>query len=240
MRQITLAHQAEFQRYSKKTRREQFLEEMDAVMSWGELLALVAPYYSKGEMGRKPVGLAIMLRVYFLQQWFALSDPGVEDALYESPVLRRFAGIDLGGAPVLDETTILNFRHLLEAHELCGQMLDAVNLYLASKGMPKGMPADASETHFRSEPATSVVNRNGVRLALTAFRIFAGDSRSGAAFWTGKQTPAAAANVVLLDGGGMVGMTGLRARKHEVGPIRLKFQVEQHAGKIRIQGQFVL
>lgn len=96
MRQMTLAHQAEFQRYSKKTRREQFLEEMDAVMSWGELLALVAPYYSKGEMGRKPVGLAIMLRVYFLQQWFALSDPGVEDALYESPVLRRFAGIDLG------------------------------------------------------------------------------------------------------------------------------------------------
>jgi IS5 family transposase len=97
-------------------------------------LALVAPYYSKGEMGRKPVGLEIMLRVYFLQQWFALSDPGMEDALYESPVLRRFAGIDLGRAPVPDETTILNFRHLLEAHELCGQMLDAVNQYLAGKG----------------------------------------------------------------------------------------------------------
>ena len=135
MRQMTLAHQAEFQRYTKKTRREQFLAEMDAVMPWAELLALVAPHYSKGEMGRKPVGLDIMLRVYFLQQWFALSDPGVEDALYESPVLRRFAGIDLGRAPAPDETTILNFRHLLEEHQLCGQMLDAVNLYLEGRGI---------------------------------------------------------------------------------------------------------
>ena len=121
MRQMTLAHQAEFQRYSKKTRREQFLEEMDAMMPWAELMALVEPRYPKGETGRKPVGLEIMLRVYFLQQWFALSDPGVEDALYESPVLRGFAGIDLGRTPVPDETTILNFRHLLEEHELCGR-----------------------------------------------------------------------------------------------------------------------
>ena len=114
MRQMTLAHQAEFQCYIKRTRREQFLAEMDAVMPRAELLALVAPHYSKGEVGRKPVGLDIMLRVYFLQQWFALSDAGVEDALYESPVLRRFAGIDLGRAPAPDETTILNFRHMLE------------------------------------------------------------------------------------------------------------------------------
>ncbi len=117
MRQMPLAHQAEFQGYSKKTRREQFLEEMNAVMPWGELLVLVAPHDSKGEMGRKPVGLAIMLRVYFLQQWSALSDPGVEDALYESPVLRRFAGIDLGRTPAPDETTILHFRHLLHGDE---------------------------------------------------------------------------------------------------------------------------
>jgi IS5 family transposase len=95
MQQLTLARQAEFQRYAKKTRREQFLEEMDAVMPWADLLALVAPYYSKGETGRKPVGLEIMLRVYFLQRWFALSDPAAEDALYESAVLRRFAGVDL-------------------------------------------------------------------------------------------------------------------------------------------------
>ena len=86
-------------------------------------------------MSRKPVKLDIMLRVHFPQQWFALSDPEVEDALYESPVLRRFAGIDLGRAPVPDETTIVNFRHLPETHELCGQMLDVVNVYLGSKGI---------------------------------------------------------------------------------------------------------
>lgn len=121
MQQLTLAQQAEFQRFAKKTRREQFLEEMDAVMSWAELFALVAPYYSKGETGRKPVGLEIMLRVCFLQQWFALSDPAAEDALYESAVMRRFAEVDLGRAPAPDETTILNFRHLLEEHQLCGR-----------------------------------------------------------------------------------------------------------------------
>jgi transposase, IS5 family len=152
MQQLTLARQAEFQRYTKKTRREQFLEEMEAVMPWAELQALAEPHYSKGETGRKPVGLGIMLRVYFLQQWFALSDPGVEDALYESAVMRRFAGIDLGRAPAPDETTILNFRHLLEEHELCGQMLDAVNLYLASRGIriTTGTIVDATIIHAPS------------------------------------------------------------------------------------------
>jgi IS5 family transposase len=152
MQQLTLARQAEFQRFAKKTRREQFLEEMDAVMPWAELLALVAPCYSKGETGRKPVGLEIMLRVYFLQQWFALSDPAAEDALYESAVLRRFAGVDLGRAPAPDETTILNFRHLLEEHELCGQMLDTVNRYLESKGIriSTGTIVDATIIHAPS------------------------------------------------------------------------------------------
>ena len=152
MRELTLARQAEFQRYSKKTRRKQFLEEMDAVMPWAELLALVAPHYAKGEMGRKPVGLEIMLRVYFLQQWFAFSDPAVEDALYESAVLRRFAGIDLGRAPAPDETTVLNFRPLLEEHDLGGQMLDAVNLHLASRGIriTTGRIVDATIIHAPS------------------------------------------------------------------------------------------
>ena len=89
----------------------------------------------KAGNGRQPVGLSIMLRMYFLQQWFNLSDPGAEDALYESPVLRRFAGVDLGRAAAPDETTILRFRHLLEQHELCGKILDTVNLYLDSKGI---------------------------------------------------------------------------------------------------------
>ena len=152
MRQLTLAQQAEFQRYSKKTRREQFLDEMEAVMPWAELLALVEPHYPKGEQGRKPVGLSIMLRVYFLQQWFALSDPAAEDALYESAPMRRFVGIDLGRAPAPDETTILHFRHLLEAHDLCGQMLDTVNFYLADRGIhiTTGTIVDATIIHAPS------------------------------------------------------------------------------------------
>jgi IS5 family transposase len=96
---------------------------------------LIEPHYPTAGNGRQPVGLSIMLRVYFLQQWFNLSDPGAEDALYESPVLRHFAGVDLGRAAAPDETTILRFRRILEQHELCGKILDTVNHYLASRGL---------------------------------------------------------------------------------------------------------
>jgi IS5 family transposase len=108
---------------------------MNQVVPWSELLALVEPFYPKAGNGRQPVGLAIMLRTYFLQQWFSLSDPGMEEAFYESPVLRRFAGVDLGVAAAPDETTILRFRHLLEQHDLCGEMLMTVNRYLETKGI---------------------------------------------------------------------------------------------------------
>jgi len=135
MRQITFACQPSFEKYSRPSRREQFLSTMEAVVPWTELEALIEPYYPKACKGRRPVGLSIMLRVYFLQHWFNLSDPGVEDALYESPVLRGFAGVDLGRGAAPDETTILNFRHLLEAHDLCGQIFDTVNLYLERKGI---------------------------------------------------------------------------------------------------------
>ena len=149
MRQMPLAHQAEFRRYSKKTRGEQFLEEMEAVMPWAELFWLVAPHYSKGRWAASRWASTSCWGSTFLQQRFALSEPAVEDALYESPVLRRFVGIDLGRAPVPDETTILNFRHLLEEHDLCGQMLDAVNLYLASRGIriTTGTMVDATIIH---------------------------------------------------------------------------------------------
>jgi transposase, IS5 family len=152
MRQMSLAQQAEFHRFAKKSRREQFLEEMEAVMPWADLLTLIEPHYPKGEQGRKPVGLGIMLRVYFVQHWFALSDPAAEDALYDSVALRRFVGIDLSRAPAPDETTILNFRHLLERHDLCGQMLDTVNLYLASRGIriTTGTIVDATIIHAPS------------------------------------------------------------------------------------------
>jgi IS5 family transposase len=133
--QQTLASQLGFEKYSRKSRREEFLSLMETVVRWRELEAVIEPYYPKAGNGRQPVGLSIMLRVYFLQQWFNLSDPGAEDALYESPVLRRFAVVDLGRAPAPDETTILRFRRLLETHELCGQILDTVNHYLAGRGL---------------------------------------------------------------------------------------------------------
>jgi IS5 family transposase len=135
MRQITFASQPSFEKYGRTSRREAFLTSMESIVPWSELEALIAPFYPKAGKGRQPVGLGIMLRIYFLQHWFNLSDPGAEDALYESPVLRGFAGIDLGRAAAPDETTILNFRHLLEKHELNGKILDTVNLYLASQGI---------------------------------------------------------------------------------------------------------
>jgi transposase, IS5 family len=135
MRQITFANQAGFEKFGRKSKREQFLETMNGVIPWGELEALIEPYYPKSGNGRQPVGLSIMLRVYFVQHWFNLSDPGAEDALYESPALRRFTGVDLGRAAAPDETTMLRFRHLLEEHELCGRILDTVNLYLERQGI---------------------------------------------------------------------------------------------------------
>jgi IS5 family transposase len=117
-----------FEKFARASRREQFLQTMESVVPWSELEALIVPYYPKAGKGRQPVGLGIMLRIYFLQHWFNLSDPGAEDALYDSLALRGFAGVDLGRAAP-DETTILNFSHLLEAHDLCGKILDTVNLY---------------------------------------------------------------------------------------------------------------
>jgi len=135
MRQQTLAMTTGFERYSKKTRRERFLDEMEQVVPWGELCALVEPYYPKPGNGRPPVGVERMLRIYFLQQWFNLSDPAVEEALYDSAVMRSFARIDLGREPVPDETTVCKFRHLLEEHRLGGEMLETVNLYLQRRGV---------------------------------------------------------------------------------------------------------
>jgi IS5 family transposase len=124
-----------FERYTKKTRRAKFLEEMEQVVPWKKLCALIEPHYPDGGTGRPPVGVERMLRIYFLQQWFNLSDPGVEEALYDSIVMRQFVGIDLGREPVPDETTVCKFRHLLEEQQLGGEMLETVNLDLQSKGV---------------------------------------------------------------------------------------------------------
>ncbi len=141
-----------FERYSKKTRRAVFLEEMEQVVPWAELRALIEPYYPKAGNGRPPVGVERMLRIYFLQQWFNLSDPAVEEALYDSAVMRSFVGIDLGREPVPDETTVCKFRHLLEEHGLGGQMLKTVNLYLQSQGVriTTGTIVDATILHAPS------------------------------------------------------------------------------------------
>jgi IS5 family transposase len=141
---------------------ELFADQMNQVVSWSELLALVEPHYPRAGNGRQPVGLSIMLRTYFLQQWFSLSDPGMEEAFYESPVLRRFAGVDLGVAAAPDETTILRFRHLLEEHDLGGAMLDAVNRYLESKGIriTTGTIVDATIIHAPCSTKNSTGERD--------------------------------------------------------------------------------
>jgi IS5 family transposase len=161
MRQQTLASQASFEQYGRKGKRELFLDQMEQVVPWAELLALVEPHYPKAGNGRQPAGLSIMLRTYFLQQWFGFSDPGMEEAFYDSPALRRFAGVDLGRAAAPDESTILRFRHLLEEHELCGQILDTVNHFLASRGIRIGTGAIVDATIINAPSSTK--NSTGKR-----------------------------------------------------------------------------
>jgi transposase, IS5 family len=134
MKQLTLAALG-FERYAKTTRRAAFLAEMEEVVPWLALCAVIEPFYPKPDSGRPPVGVERMLRLYFLQQWFNLSDRAVEEALYDSLAMRRFVGIDLGREPVPDETTVCRFRHLLEAHDLGRQLFDEVQRHLAAKGM---------------------------------------------------------------------------------------------------------
>ena len=132
--QTTFA-QAEFSAKKKRTRREEFLARMEEVIPWGKLLAVIAPHYPKGERGRPPMGLERMLRVYFLQQWYGLADEALEDALYDSQALQRFARIELGAEGVPDATTLLKFRRLLESHDLCKALFTAINADLAARGL---------------------------------------------------------------------------------------------------------
>ena len=117
----------------KVTRCERFLSEMDAVIPWKRLIALIEPHYPRQGKGRPPLGLEKMLRIYFLQQWFDLSDPQAEDSIYDSESMRRFVGIELGEDTVPDETTILRFRHLLERHSLTEAMFAEVRELLEEK-----------------------------------------------------------------------------------------------------------
>jgi transposase, IS5 family len=123
--QRTFASMA-WQAKGKVTRRERFLAEMDGVIPWTRLLGLIAPHYPKAGNGRQPLGMEKMLRIYFLQQWFNLSDPQAEDAIYDSESMRRFARVELGDEVVPDESTILRFRHLLERHGLTQAIFDTI------------------------------------------------------------------------------------------------------------------
>lgn len=145
----------------KQTRRERFLAEMDQVIPWKRLIALIEPHYKNPGRGRQPMGLETMLRIYFLQHWFDLSDPAAEDALYDSESMRRFVGVELGEHRIPDESTILRFRHLLEEHELTRTMFDEIGSLLEEKGLllKQGTIVDATIINAPS----STKNQKGAR-----------------------------------------------------------------------------
>ncbi|WP_448132587.1 IS5 family transposase [Stutzerimonas chloritidismutans] len=150
---------AEYAGKRKQTRNELFLIEMDQVVPWKGLIALIEPHYPKGEGGRPSYPLLAMLRVHLLQNWFGYSDPAMEEALSETTILRQFAGLSLERIP--DETTILNFRRLLEKHELAAGILGVINGYLGDRGLSlrQGTIVDATLIHAPS----STKNKEGKR-----------------------------------------------------------------------------
>ena len=145
MQQISFS-QMEYAGKKRVTRRERFLGEMERVVPWSALLEVLEPYYPKGKRGRPPIGLERMLRVYFIQQWYGLSDEGVEDAITDSQALRRFVGIDLSREDAPDATTLLQFRRLLETHRLTEKLFSCINGQLAAQGLllKEGTIADAT------------------------------------------------------------------------------------------------
>lgn len=158
MKQISFAD-AEYAGKRKRTRREIFLSEMDKVVPWKGLVALIEPHYPTGDGGRPAYPLMAMLRVHLMQNWFGYSDPAMEESLYETTILRQFAGLHLDRIP--DETTILNFRRLLEKNHLAGGILEVINGYLGDRGLMlrQGTIVDATIIHA----PTSTKNKEGKR-----------------------------------------------------------------------------
>ena len=146
----------------KRTRREQFLADMERVVPWARLMARIEPYYPKGEGGRPPLPLARMLRLYLLQQWYNLSDPAAEEALYDSAAMRRFAGVTSDADVIPDETTILNFRRRLEKHELSATLFAEINAHLAEAGLivGRGTMVDATIVHAPSSTKNATGKRD--------------------------------------------------------------------------------
>jgi IS5 family transposase len=160
MSQLTFASLA-YQQKKKVTRREKFLSEMSSVLPWVELESVISPFYPDIGNGRPPIGLRRMLKIYFMQQWFNLSDPAMEDSLYDSESMRRFAEIELGRDAVPDETTILKFRHLLEEQECTKALFEQVREHLTQKGLMvrEGTIVDATII----DAPTSTKNANKTR-----------------------------------------------------------------------------
>ena len=159
MRQASFAER-EHDVKKRTTRRERFLSKMDGLIPWAELEARIEPFYPQAGRGRRPYPLAVMLRVHCVQLFYNLSDPGMEDLLYESESVRRFVGLRLLGA-LPDETTILNFRHLLERHALGAALFEEINAHLAARGhrLSRGTIVDASII----DAPSSTKNRAGTR-----------------------------------------------------------------------------
>jgi IS5 family transposase len=154
--------QAEYAGKKKTTRRERFLSEMEKVVPWARLVALIEPHYPTGKRGRPPIGIERMLRIYFLQQWYALADEALEDAIYDSQAMRTFAGIDLSVEAVPDATTLLTFRHLLEAHALTAKIFSEVAALLGEKKllMREGTIVDATVIAAPSSTKNSARERD--------------------------------------------------------------------------------
>jgi IS5 family transposase len=153
MKQTTFASAA-WNHKGKLTRRERFLAEMDAVIPWPRLLALIEPHYPKAGNGTQPHLMEVMLRIYFMQNWFNLSDPGAEDALYDSESMRRFAGIELVEDDIPDESTILRFRHLLEKHRLTEQIFAEIRTLLEEKRLLLKSGTIVDATIIAAPPST--------------------------------------------------------------------------------------
>lgn len=156
MKQTSFA-QAEFAAKKKTTRRERFLAEMEQVVPWSRLLDVLQPHYypdSKGKRGRPPTPLNCMLRMYFVQQWYALADEALEDAIYDSQALRNFVGVDLAIESVPDATTLLKFRHLLEERSLTKVIFEEINRYLGEKGMLMREGTIVDATIIAAPPST--------------------------------------------------------------------------------------
>ena len=145
----------------KKTRKREFLEQMERVVPWAALVALIAPYYPEGRTGRPPFELETMLRTHFLQQWFSLSDPAMEEAFCDVPLYREFARLDSHGR-LPDESTILRFRHRLEKHKLADEILASVNRLLSEQGLMLRAGAAVDATSIAAPSSTK--NKDGKRV----------------------------------------------------------------------------